>query len=122
MRFIRIFLHSIVFIALFEASTALSGPLEQTNHPHKDSVTAVHEAAHDVDHAWEIYHRAALGGTVASPTLQAEIEQHLHDARTLISQAQEAAGRGDKMQVDGLIEQVKFHTTQAIDGSKEQKR
>lgn len=122
MKFIRTFFHAIILIWWFEASTALSGPLEQTDHPHKDSVTAVHDAAHDVDHAWEIYHRAALGGTVASPKLQAEIEEHLHDARTLITQAQEAAERGDTNHVDGLIEQVKLHTTQAIEGSREQKR
>ena len=122
MRSIGTFFLGIILFTLLEASTARSGPLEQTDHPHKDSVTAVHEASHGVDHAWEVYHRAALGGTVASPTLQAEIEEHLHDARTLITQAQEAAERGDKSQVDGLIEQVKLHTAQAIEGSKEQKR
>jgi hypothetical protein len=81
----------------------------------------VHEAEHDVDQAWEIYHRAALGGTVASPALQEEIEQHLHEARTLVIQAQEAAVRGDERQVQRLGSQVKDHTTKAIVGSKEQK-
>ncbi|TKB62043.1 MAG: hypothetical protein E8D48_08485 [Nitrospira sp.] len=75
-----------------------------------------------MDHAWEIYHRAALGGTVASPALQAEIEQHLHEARTLVTQAQEAADRGEDRQVEDLVKQVRLHTTQAIKGSKEQKR
>ncbi len=59
---------------------------------------------------------------MASPALQAEIEQHLHEARTLITQAQEAAERGDKRQVQRLVGQVKIHTTQAIEGSKEQKK
>jgi hypothetical protein len=75
-----------------------------------------------VDHAWEVYHRAALGGTVASPTLQADIEQHLHEARTLVTQAQEAAARGDKRQVDRLVGEITIHTSQAIKGSKEQKK
>ena len=83
---------------------------------------AVHEAEHSVDHAWEVYHRAALGGTVASPALQAEIEQHLHEARTLVTQAQEAAERGDKRQVERLVGQINIHTSQAIEGSKEQKK
>ena len=82
----------------------------------------VHEAEHAVDQAWEVYHRAALGGTVASPALQAEIEQHLHEARTLITQAQEAAERGDERQVQSFVSQVKAHTTKAIEGSKEQKK
>jgi hypothetical protein len=82
----------------------------------------VHEAEHDVDQAWEVYHRAALGGTVASPALQADIERHLHEARTLVTQAQEAAERGDKRQVDRLVGEIKIHTIKAIEGSKEQKK
>lgn len=82
----------------------------------------VHDAEHAVDHAWEVYHRAALGGTIASPALQAEIEHHLHEARTLVTQAQQAAERGDQQQVERLVGQVQSHTTQAIDGSKEQKK
>jgi hypothetical protein len=82
----------------------------------------VHEAEHEVDHAWEVYHRAALGGTVASPKLQAEIEEHLHQARTLITQAQEAADHGDTSLVASLVKQVRIHTTHAIEGSKESKQ
>ena len=97
-------------------------PIDPARHPHPEHAKAVHEAEHEVDHAWEVYHRAALGGTVASPALQAEIEQHLHEARTLITQAQEAAERGDKRQVQRLVGQIKIHTSQAIEGSKEQKK
>jgi formylglycine-generating enzyme required for sulfatase activity len=82
----------------------------------------VHEAESTVDHAWEVYHKAALGGTIASPALQAEIEQHLHEARTLLPQAQEAADRGDNGLVERLVGRVKIHTTQAVEGSKEQKK
>jgi hypothetical protein len=79
-------------------------------------------AEHDVDRAWEVYHRAALGGTVASPALQADIEQHLHEARTLVTQAHEAAERGEKHQVDRAVAAIKIHTSRAIKGSKEQKK
>ncbi|MDE3040379.1 MAG: hypothetical protein KGJ82_07360 [Nitrospirota bacterium] len=118
----KIFLTGIVLIALLGASPLQAGPIDPARHPHPENAKAVHEAEHDVDHAWEVYHRAALGGTVASPALQADIEQHLHEARTLVSQAQEAAERGDKRQVDHLVSQVKVHTTKAIEGSKEQKK
>jgi hypothetical protein len=104
------------------AAAAQAGPLDPAHHPHPDNANAVHEAEHAVDHAWEVYHRAALGGTVASPALQAEIEQHLHEARTLVTQAQEAAERGDKSQVQRLVGQIKIHTSHAIEGSKEQKK
>jgi hypothetical protein len=112
----------IVLSVLMIGDAVVAGPLDPARHPHPDSAKAVHEAEHDVDHAWEIYHRAALGGTVASPALQADIEEHLHESRTLVTQAQEAAERGDTRQVERLVGQVKIHTTQAIEGSKEQKK
>ena len=122
MTYDKILLSGIVLIALLGASPLQAGPIDPARHPHPESAKVVHEAQHDVDRAWEIYHRAALGGTVASPALQADIEEHLHEARTLITQAQEAAERGDKRQVQRLVSQVKAHTTKAIEGSKEQKK
>jgi len=110
------------FGALLVATGIHAGPLEPADRPHQESLKAVHEAEHEVDQAWEVYHRAALGGTVASPKLQAEIEEHLHQARTLITQAHEAADQGDKRQVEDLIKQVRSHTTHAIEGSKESKQ
>lgn len=118
----KILLPGIVLIALLRASPLQAGPIDPAQHLHQDKVQMVHEAEHDVDQAWEVYHRAALGGTVASPALQADIEQHLHEARTLINQAQEAAERGDERQVQRLVRQVKDHTAKAIEGSKEQKK
>jgi hypothetical protein len=118
----KILLPGIVLIALLGASPLQAGPIDPARHPHPESAKAVHEAQHDVYHAWEVYHRAALGGTVASPALQADIEEHLHEARTLITQAQEAAEQGDDPQVKRLVSQVKVHTTKAIEGSKEQKK
>jgi hypothetical protein len=116
------FFSGIVLIALLGASPLQADPIDPARHPQPDKIQTVHEAEHDVDQAWEIYHRAALGGTVASPALQAEIEQHLHEARTLVTQAQEAAEQGDERQVQRLVSEVKIHTTKAIEGSKEQKK
>ena len=118
----KIFFPAIVLIALLGASPLQAGPIDPALHPHQDNAQMVHEAEHSVDQAWEVYHRAALGGTVASPALQADIEQHLHEARTLITEAQEAAERGDERQVQRLVSQVKDHTAKAIEGSKEQKK
>ena len=118
----KILLPGIVLIALLGASPLQADPIDPGRHPRPENAQAVHDAEHDVDQAWEVYHHAALGGTVASPALQAEIEQHLHEARTLITQAQEAAEQGDEREVQHLISQVKIHTTKAIKGSKEQKK
>lgn len=108
--------------AFLGEAQVLAGPTDSAHHPYPEQAKAVHEAEHDVDHAWEVYHRAALGGTVASPALQAEIEEHLHEARTLVGQALEAAEHGDKSQVEHLVGQINIHTSQAIEGSKEQKK
>jgi hypothetical protein len=118
----KILLLGIVLSALLGASPLKADPIDPARHPQPNKTQTVHEVEHDVDQAWEIYHRAALGGTVASPALQAEIEQHLHEARTLVTQAQEAAEQGDERQVQRLVSQVKIHTTKAIEGSKEQKK
>ncbi len=118
----KIFLPGLVLIALLGTSPLQAGPIDPAKHPHLENAQAVQEAEHDVDHAWEVYHRAALGGTVASPALLADIEEHLHEARTLVTQAQEAAAQGDSREVKRLVSQVKAHTTKAIEGSKEQKK
>ena len=118
----KILLPGIVLIALLGTSPLQADPIDPARLPQPDKVQTVHQANHEVDQAWEVYHRAALGGTVASPALQADIEQHLHEARTLITEAQEAAERGDERQVQRLVSQVKVHATMAIEGSKEQKK
>ncbi len=119
---ISLSLLSMFLSSLLMATGIHAGPLESADRPHQESLKAVHDAEHEVDHAWEVYHRAALGGTVASPKLQVEIEEHLHQARTLITQAQEAADQGDHHHVEDLIKQVRVHTTHAIEGSKESKK
>ncbi len=118
----KVLYQGIVLMALLGASSLYAGPIDSPGHAHQGKAQLVHDANHEVDHAWEVYHRAALGGTVASPALQADIEQHLHEARTLVTQAQEAADRGDEREVEELVKQVRLHTTQAIKGSKEQKK
>lgn len=118
----RFFALGVFLSVIMGAAGVTAGPFDPARHPHPEQAKAVHEAEHSVDHAWEIYHHAALGGTVASPALQADIEQHLHEARTLVTQAREAAERGDKSQVDRLVGEIKLHTSQAIEESKEQKK
>lgn len=119
---------SAAFLLCFAASglsnvpPLLAEPIDPAEHSHAQQARDVHKAEHTVDHAWEVYHGAALGGTVASPNLQAHIEQHLHEARTLVTKAHEAAERGDKSEVDRLVVQIRVHASRAIEGSKERKK
>ena len=110
------------FTAVLATSPLQAGPIDPVRHPDPDHAQAVHDAEHAVDDAWDIYHRAALGGTIASPALQATIEEHLHEARALVAQVQEAADREDTGQVRRLVHQIKRHASHAIQGSKEHKQ
>lgn len=107
---------------LLTASLAWAGPIDTSGLPHPKAAQAVHEAEHKVDHAWEVYHRAALGGTIASPAAQADIENHLHQSRLLVVQAQDAAERGDLDRVQHLIGEIENHTAKAVEASREHKR
>ena len=97
-------------------------PIEPPPPPHPQAGPGGPEGQQAVDHAWEIYHKAALGGTIASPAVQANIEQHLHDARALVPQAHVAAERGDMRRVEGLVAQIRRHSNVAIQESMEHKR
>ncbi len=63
-------------------------------------------AGRSVDEAWEIFHQAALGGTLASPDVQRKIEQALHAARRLFVDAQEAAQVNDRHTVVALVARI----------------
>lgn len=116
------FVFGIAFSALLGPLPLVAGPIDSGRHSDPQTAREVHAAEHAVDGAWEVYHRAALGGTVASPGLQAEIEEHLHEARMLVTQLQDAAERGDTREVERLVGQINAHTYHAIEKSKEQKK
>lgn len=74
---------------------------------------AVHDAAYQVDHAWDVFHEAALGGLLASPAAQAEIERDLHESRTLLLQLRTALDRGDREKIRTLLIRLHELTTEA---------
>ena len=109
-------------VAWVLVTQAQASPIEPSAHPHPQAARIVHEAEHAVDHAWETYHKAALGGTIASPAIQADIETHLHEARALVPRAHLAAERGDMREVESLVEQIHSHSNAAIAESMEHKK
>jgi len=102
---------------------AQADPLLTTDRGHDlDAMQALHKAQHEVDRAWEAFHKAALGGTLASPAVQTDIEQALHDSRSLLVKAREAADRGDQTSLRPLLNRIDELTKRAIEESQEQKR
>jgi hypothetical protein len=61
----------------------------------------------DVDEAWEAFHRAALGGTLASPAVQVDIEMALHKARELLAKGHDYVDEGDKESVLRISAEIK---------------
>jgi hypothetical protein len=75
-----------------------------------------------VEKAWETYHHAALGGTLASPTIQTELEMNLHKSRGLLAEAYDAEDKKDLVTVDQLTNQIMNITKRVITESREPKR
>jgi len=75
-----------------------------------------------VEQAWETYHDAALGGTLASPEIQTKLEMDLHKSRALLAEAYDAEDRGDMKTVDKMIVEIMQIKNEVITESREQKR
>jgi hypothetical protein len=59
-----------------------------------------------MDKAWDAFHKAALGGTLASPEIQTSAEADLMKGRALLRKARKAQHEGDIEEVKRLTEQI----------------
>ena len=82
---------------------------------------SLYRADKDVDEAWEAFHQAALGGTLASPAIQTQIEQALHESRLLLVNARQAAQDNDERVVSRLTARIQDISTQIKEKSRRQK-
>ncbi|QPJ62427.1 MAG: hypothetical protein G3M70_11315 [Candidatus Nitronauta litoralis] len=85
-------------------------------------VETTSDARRAVEKAWEVYHHAALGGTLASPTVQSQMEAKLHKSRALLAEAYEAEERGEQQTTETLIRRIMKITNTVIAGSQEPKK
>jgi hypothetical protein len=94
------------------------GPTEEET----ESRQLIHAASQAVDEAWEEFHRAAIGGTLASPTIQTQIEGQLHEARGLLMEARQAERRGDHRSVKIITDQLFDLSHEIVLASREKKQ
>lgn len=92
------------------------------NTSEKQTVHTTTHARLSVELAWDTYHHAALGGTLASPIIQSELEMNLHKSRALLAEAYDAEERGDIQQTQVLIKQILEITQKVIAESQEPKQ
>ena len=80
------------------------------------------QARFAVEQAWETYHDAALGGTLASPAIQTELEMNLHKSRALLAEAYDAEDKGDAETVNKVIAEIMRINQKVITESREPKK
>lgn len=100
---------SLIFMAwgiTWGAGPELAGHAGSHFHPRSPMQESLYLAGKNVDEAWEAFHRAALGGTLASPVIQTQIEQDLHVSRLLLGDARKAAWNNDTRAVSSLTARI----------------
>lgn len=90
-------------------------------HPRSPVQESLYRADKNVDEAWEAFHQAALGGTLASPALQTQIEQDLHTSRLLLVDARQAARDNDERTVSLLTARIQEISAQIKEKSRRRK-
>ena len=94
-----------------------SGDLNEQNTTLKTA-----QARFAVEQAWETYHDAALGGTLASPAIQTELEMNLHRSRALLAEAYDAEDKGDMKTVKKIIHEIMAIKQKVVNESRERKK
>jgi hypothetical protein len=85
-------------------------------------VTTIQEARAAVNHAWEVYHRAALSGTLESPALQVSIEKDLRAARALLAEVERADDPVAVAVSRGRLDRIREVTDRIITQSQRRKQ
>ncbi len=86
------------------------------------SIKTIGEAQRAVDHAWDVYHIAALSGTLSSPQVQTQIESDLHTARTQLVEAKDAAKMKNQKRLTEKLAQIDQITQRVVQQSQEKKQ
>ena len=82
----------------------------------------IYQASQATEQAWEEFHAAAIGGTLASPEVQSRIERLLHEARALLMEARKAGRDNQFDSVKILTQKVVLITQNIVQASREKKQ
>lgn len=100
---------------------AAAEPIQATQETLSEAQHLIHDAGHAMDKAWDAFHKAALGGTLASPKIQTEAEADLMQGRALLRKARQAHHEGDIEEVRKLTEQIHQLSEEIVIKSKMEK-
>jgi len=82
----------------------------------------IHQAAQATEQAWEEFHSAAIGGTLASPAVQSSIERQLHEVRALLMEARKTERAENYDSVKSLTQKIIQITQNIVQASREKKQ
>ncbi|KPK25676.1 MAG: hypothetical protein AMK69_13695 [Nitrospira bacterium SG8_3] len=82
----------------------------------------IYQSSQATEQAWEEFHAAAIGGTLASPAVQSNIERQLHESRALLMEARKAARAHQFDLVKSLTEKIIEITQNIVQASREKKQ
>ena len=80
-------------------------------------VRTILEAQQAVDNAWEVYHQAALSGTIATPAIQNQIEADLDKVRSLLVEARDAE-KTEPRRLDDLLKKIEILAQKIVNASR----
>jgi hypothetical protein len=81
-------------------------PIRATQETRIEARNLIYDAGSAMDKAWDAFHKAALGGTLASPEIQTSAEADLMEGRALLRKARKAQHEDDLEEVKRLTEQI----------------
>lgn len=82
----------------------------------------IYQSSQATEEAWEEFHAAAIGGTLASPAVQSSIERQLHEARALLMEARKAERDNQFDSVNSLTQKIQQITQNIVQASREKKQ
>lgn len=102
--------------------TPAYGVPPDTAHEQQEARNLILQSAQATEHAWEEFHQAAIGGTLASPAVQSMIEGQLHEARALLMEARKAERAEQFGSVKSLTQKILQITQEIVQASREKKQ
>lgn len=116
-----VILLSFILINGFGGTPAYGVPPDVT-HAQQEARNLILQSAQATEHAWEEFHRAAIGGTLASPAVQSMIEGQLHEVRALLMEARKAERAEQFGSVKSLTQKILQITQEIVQASRERKQ
>ncbi|HNP60094.1 MAG TPA: hypothetical protein PKM72_04585 [Nitrospirales bacterium] len=125
MRVASSYLAGILFLScipMIQGGTPVYGVPPVAAQEQEGSRGLIYQASQATEQAWEEFHAAAIGGTLASPAVQSSIERQLHEARALLMEARKAERDNQFDAVNTLTQKIMQITQNIVQASREKKQ